>query len=113
MTANAAPAAVPGSTTDPGAGPRRGLPRVLHRAWTLAGVVPFFVYVLLGLGLPTIAIAVGAFQNPDTGKFTLSNIDIATHGIYLHGFIVTTELSLITSVVPGILGLLIGYAIFT
>ncbi|HYB85733.1 MAG TPA: ABC transporter permease subunit [Streptosporangiaceae bacterium] len=113
MTAKAAPAAAPGSTSDPGASPRRGLPSVLHRAWTLAGVVPFFVYVLLGLGLPAIAIAVGAFQNPDTGKFTLSNISIATHGIYLHGFIITAELSLITSIVPGILGLLIGYAIFT
>ena len=86
---------------------------MLHHAWTLAGVVPFFVYVLLGLGLPAIAIAVGAFQNPDTGKFTLSNIDTATHGIYLHGFLITTELSVITSVVPGILGLFIGYAIFT
>ena len=79
----------------------------------MAGVVPFFVYVLLGLGLPAIAIAVGAFQNPDTGKFTLSNISIATHGIYLHGFLITAELSVITSIVPGILGLLIGYAIFT
>ena len=86
---------------------------MLHRAWTLAGVVPFFVYVLLGLGLPAIAIAVGAFQNPDTGKFTLNNINTATHGIYLHGFLITTELSVITSVVPGILGLFIGYAIFT
>src|SRR4249920_1434440 len=85
----------------------------LRRAWTLAGIVPFAVYVLLGLGLPTAAIAVGAFQNPDTGQFTLNNVDIATHGIYLHGFLITTELSLITSVVPGILGLFIGYAIYT
>src|SRR5262249_10215358 len=84
----------------------------LRQARSLAGIVPFAVYVLLGLGIPAVAIAVGAFQNPDTGQFTLSNVDAAIHGIYLHGFIITAELSLITSVVPGILGLRIGYAIF-
>ena len=69
--------------------------------------------MLLGLGLPTAAIAWGAFQNPDTGGFTLHNVDIATHGIYLHGFLITAELALITSVIPGVVGLLIGYAIYT
>ena len=113
MTANAAPAAAPGSVSDPGAGPRRGWATRLRGAWTLAGIVPFTIYVLLGLGLPAAAIAVGAFQNPDTGRFTLNNINIATHGIYLHGFIITAELSVITAVVPGILGLFIGYAIYT
>jgi putative spermidine/putrescine transport system permease protein len=68
---------------------------------------------VLLLGLPAVAIAVGAFKNPDTGAFTLQNVYTATHGIYLHGFLITAELSVITSVVPGILGLLIGYAIYT
>ena len=113
MTAKAVRAAAPGSGTDPGARPRRGLAPAARHTRDLLGIVPFTVYVVLLLGLPTVAIAVGAFQNPDTGKFTLNNINTATHGIYLHGFLITTELSVITSVVPGILGLFIGYAIFT
>jgi len=113
VTAKAAPAAAPGSVSDPGARPRRGWRPALRGARTLAGVVPFFVYILLFLGIPAAAIAVGAFQDPDTGQFTLSNIHTATHGIYLHGFLITTELSVITSVVPGLCGLLIGYAIYT
>ena len=113
MTAKAAPAAAPGSVPDPGAGPRRAWAPALRRARTLAGIVPFGVYVLLLLGLPAVAIAVGAFKNPDTGSFTLHNVNIATHGIYLHGFLITMELSVITSVVPGVFGLLIGYAIYT
>jgi putative spermidine/putrescine transport system permease protein len=113
MTANAAPAAAPGSVSDPGAGPGRAWSPALRRARALLGIVPFAVYVLLFLGLPTLAIAVGAFQNPDTGQFTLSNIHTAVHGIYLHGFLITAELSVITSVVPGIFGFLIGYAIYT
>ena len=113
MTAQAAPAAAPGSRTDPGAAPRRRRPARLRRIVALAGILPFAIYVLLGLGAPAAAIAVGAFQNPDTGAFTMNNVKIATSGIYLHGFLITTELSLITSIVPGIFGFLIGYAIYT
>ena len=86
---------------------------VVRRARELAGVLPFTVYVTAGLGLPMAAIAVGAFQNPTTGAFTLGNIKIATHGIYLHSFAISIELSVFASVVPGIAGFLIGYAIYT
>jgi len=78
----------------------------------VAGGVPFGIYVTLGLLLPMIAVAVGAFQNND-GGFTFSNVSAATHGIYLKGFWQSIILSLLTSVIPGILGLLIAYAIFT
>ena len=37
------------------------------------GIVPFAVFVLLFLILPTMKIVIGAFQNPD-GSFTLENI---------------------------------------
>ncbi|HEY6278648.1 MAG TPA: ABC transporter permease subunit [Streptosporangiaceae bacterium] len=113
MTAQAAPPVAPGSAPDPGATGRRGWPAALRQAATLAGILPFTIYVLLGLGAPAVAIAYGAFQDPTTGRFTLSNIDTATHGIYLHGFLITMELSVITSVVPGVFGFLIGYAIYT
>jgi putative spermidine/putrescine transport system permease protein len=85
---------------------------VLRWLRRVAGVVPFGVYVTLGLILPMIAVAVGAFQT-NSGGFTLSNVHAATHGVYLHGFEQTIILSVITSIVPGILGLLIAYAIFT
>ena len=48
--------------------------------------MPFGVYVTLGLLLPMVAVAIGAFQNRNGGGFTLSNVNAATHGIYLHGF---------------------------
>jgi putative spermidine/putrescine transport system permease protein len=83
----------------------RGLRRI-------AGAVPFGIYMALGLGLPMVAVAVGAFQSP-TGGFTLANVKAATHGVYLHGFAQSIELSVIASVLPGILGLLIAYAIWT
>jgi putative spermidine/putrescine transport system permease protein len=75
-------------------------------------VVPFGVYVTLGLLLPMIAVAVGAFQS-NSGGFTFSNVSAATHGIYLTGFRQSVILSVCTSILPAIFGLLIAYAIFT
>ena len=107
----------PGSQAGPGAGriPRRParLPKPLQAVARLAGILPFTAYVILGLFAPLIAVLIGAFKNPATNGWTFSNIDVATHGAYLHGFEQSLELSVITSILPGIFGLLIAYAIFT
>ena len=78
-----------------------------------AGVVPFGVYMALGLVVPLIAVAIGAFQNPDHGGFTFHNVKIATSGIYRHGFGETIFLAVVSSIVPGVLGLLVAYAIWS
>ena len=78
-----------------------------------AGVVPFGVYMALGLLAPLVAVVIGAFQNADTGGFTFANVKIATHGIYLHGFGQTIFLAVLSSIIPGVLGLLIAYAIWS
>jgi putative spermidine/putrescine transport system permease protein len=118
MAANPELAPAPGIPSDPGAGPR-GLLRsgpvsaALRAGARLLGIVPFSVYVILGLLLPTVAIAVGAFQNADNGNFTFSNLNIAVHGIYLTGFETSIKLSVLAAIIPGIVGFLIAYAIFT
>jgi putative spermidine/putrescine transport system permease protein len=88
------------------------VPGVLRWLRRMAGIVPFGAYVTLGLLLPMVAVAVGAFQS-NSGGFTLGNVRAATHGVYLHGFEQTIILSVITSILPGIFGLLIAYSIFT
>jgi len=83
------------------------------------GVVPFGVYIALGLIAPTIAIAIASFQSSSGGfvksssGFTWSNIHTALHGTYLLGLKTSILLSIATSIFPGIFGLLIAYAIFT
>jgi putative spermidine/putrescine transport system permease protein len=105
------PAADPAEQSpDPGRG---GVAGWLRSASALLGVLPFAVYAGLFLAVPTVAIVVGAFQDPDSGAFTLGNLGVAFHGIYLRGFITSIELSVITSVVPGVLGLIIAYAVQT
>jgi putative spermidine/putrescine transport system permease protein len=96
-----------------GASPRGLLHSAARSGLRLLGIVPFSVYVLLGLLLPTIAITFSAFQDSVTGKFTLSNIDVAIHGVYLTGFKTSLELSVLAAVVPGVLGFMVAYAIHT
>jgi len=81
-----------------------------RRASAWAGVVPFLGYALVFLGIPTIAIAVGAFQGAG-GGFTLANLHQAVHGVYLHGFEYSLELSALASVIPGLAGFLVAYAV--
>src|ERR1700742_1724783 len=78
-----------------------------------AGVVPFGVYMTLGLLVPLIAVAIGAFQNPDNGGFTFAHLKYATHGTYPPGFGQTIFLAVLSSIIPGVLGLLIAYAIWS
>src|ERR1700749_1933471 len=66
-----------------------------------------------GLLVPLIPVAIGAFHKPGTGVFTFANVKYATRGIYLHGFGQTIFLAVLSSVIPGILGLLIAYAIWS
>jgi putative spermidine/putrescine transport system permease protein len=79
----------------------------------VAGIVPFTVYMALGLLIPTVAVAVKAFQNSATGSFTLSNVKAASSGIYFEGFKTDILLSVASAIIPGLIGFLVAYAIFT
>jgi putative spermidine/putrescine transport system permease protein len=106
-----------GSHVGPGvrrfSNPLRSAPKPVREASRYAGIVPFLAYMIIFLIIPLIGIIYGAFQNPDTGAFTWSNVNTAVHGAFLHGYEQALLLSLIASVIPGICGLLIAYAIFT
>jgi len=86
---------------------------IVRGALRWAGVLPFGAYVALGLAGPTIAIAVAAFQDSNTNAATFSNMDAAVHGTYFTGLQNSIELSLVSAIVPGIVGVLVAYAIFT
>lgn len=90
-------------------GPKRNLRRSVL---PILAVAPFFIYTGVGLGVPLIDIIRNAFRS-FSGKFTFSNIDLLYHGIYLKGFENSLLLSLIASIVPGILGVFLAYAIVT
>jgi putative spermidine/putrescine transport system permease protein len=111
--AQIAPATAPGAHAAPGARPGN-LPAAAWRGLRrVAGIIPFAVYVALGLLIPTIAVAIKAFQNSQTGAFTLSNVKAASTGIYFEGFRTDLLLSVASAIIPGLIGFMVAYAIFT
>jgi putative spermidine/putrescine transport system permease protein len=112
VTVSAVAQAPAGDERGGGSAPGRG-GLLLQGLKAASGLLPFTVYAFLFLGLPVIAIVVGAFTDPATGEFTIGNLQIATSGIYLQGYVTSIELSVITAVVPGIIGLIVAYAVQT
>ena len=115
MADTTAPARGPGTPAVPGAAP--GRPRCsapAQPAPRLRGIVPFAVYVMLGLLLPTVAIAVGAFQNSVTGALHAQQHHIASTASTSTGFKTDIQLSdRSPRSSPACSGFLIAYAIHT
>jgi putative spermidine/putrescine transport system permease protein len=107
------PAAAPGAPAAPAARPGRQPAATLRGLRRVAGIVPFAVYMALGLLIPTVAVAIKAFQNSSTGSFTLSNVKAASSGIYFEGFKTDILLSIASAIIPGLIGFMVAYAIFT
>lgn len=68
------------------------------------GLVPFALFAVLFLGLPTLKIVTGAFQTPD-GAFTFDNILALNTDSIRNAYWVSIKLSLLTA----LLGCLIGF----
>jgi putative spermidine/putrescine transport system permease protein len=75
-------------------------------------VTPFIIYSFLGLGVPALAVLYQAFRG-ETGGWTFSNMRLVTHGIFLIGFENSIKLGLLSSLIPGVIGVFVAYAIQT
>ena len=91
-------------------------PRVLSWPHSLAflqnwiGVVPFFVFILVFLVIPSTNIFVGAFQD-QKGNLTLANMGVFLNPYVLKSYSISLQISFITSVLGGLMGFFVAYAI--
>jgi putative spermidine/putrescine transport system permease protein len=75
------------------------------------GVLPFFIFILVFLILPSTNLFVGAFQDQQ-GHYTLANImSILSDADVLRSYAISLKVSIITSVLGGVMGFFIAYAI--
>ena len=82
-------------------------PRV---SWSWLGLVPFFLFSIAFMFLPAAWLVVGSFRN-NAGAATLQNYADLSTGIIPGAFLTTIEVSLVTAVAGGLLGLLLAYAL--
>jgi putative spermidine/putrescine transport system permease protein len=71
--------------------------------------VPFFAYTILFLFLPAGSVLVGAFQAKSSG-YTFENIRTLFRHPYIDAYKTSIEISLVTALIGGVVGLLIAYA---
>ncbi|MGH6762464.1 MAG: ABC transporter permease [Phyllobacterium sp.] len=74
------------------------------------GVVPFFLFALMFLILPTFYLILGAFQNPQ-GEFTLQNVIGLFEPNILSAYWISIRISLASAILGALLGLAISIAI--
>ncbi len=87
--------------------------RLLRRALgPVLAMTPFTAVIAFGLGVPVVAVVYQAFRDPQ-GHFTTENLRLVTEGIYRAGLYNSVKLSVITSILPGVLGVFLAYAIET
>ena len=76
------------------------------------GVLPFFLFALAFLILPSSHLAVGSFQDT-LGTFTLDNYASLGTKVTLAAYEASIEISLVTALVGGLFGLFMAYAVIS
>jgi putative spermidine/putrescine transport system permease protein len=79
----------------------------LSLAWL--GTLPFFAYTITFLFVPAGAVLLGAFQDKNDNA-TIDNVRLLFHHPYIDAYKTSIEISLVTALVGGLVGLLIAYA---
>lgn len=74
------------------------------------GLFPFFAFILAFLVFPSLNLFIGAFQDQQ-GNFTLANINFLANPYSLKSYSISLQVSVITSIVGGIFGFFVAYAI--
>ena len=90
---------------------RRQRSRIPTRAfsWVWLGVVPFFLFALLFLFLPSVSLFIGSFQDAK-GNFTLANITGLFTPSILAAYWITIRISAFTAIGGGLFGFFLAYA---
>jgi len=98
------------SIVQPAAVPvKRGiLERLTKSNWI--GLVPFFVFIFFFLVLPSTNLLMRSFQDMK-GNFTLSNYAVMQNPYVIKAYSISLQVSVITSLVGGIFGFFVAYAI--
>ena len=79
-------------------------------SWAWLGVMPFLLFALLFLILPTTRIVVGAFQNP-AGEFTLDNIANLFKPAILASFWISIRISFASAFLGCVIGFAVAWAV--
>ncbi|MFF7455233.1 ABC transporter permease [Kitasatospora sp. NPDC008115] len=119
LTGGGAGASATATTTPATTAPtprRRPLARLGGASWL--ATVPLLLFFLIGFGLPTVAIVIGAFTTSSdaeggAGQFTFDNLTASVQGGYLTAMLSSLKLSALTALLATLIGLPLAQAVVT
>jgi len=89
--------------------PGKSIPRIDFKKWI--GVIPFFLFAILFILLPSLRLFIGSFTD-ETGRFTFENvIELFTQKYILDSYLLSIRISAVTALGGGIFGFLLAYAV--
>ncbi len=86
--------------------------RKVHRriSWDWIGMMPFAIFALLFLLIPTGHLVIGAFQDKD-GAFTFENILNLNQPFLLASYWISVKISAVSAILGGLVGFMLTWAI--
>jgi putative spermidine/putrescine transport system permease protein len=96
---------------DRGAPPARPVRSIRPGAWSWSGLLPFFVFGGMFLGLPLAFLAFGSIADNKTGAPTIDNYAALSTPLVVNAFRNSIEISLVTAIVGGVFGFLLAAAV--
>ena len=72
--------------------------------------MPFFAYTMLFLCLTEGSVLIGAFQKSKGKGYTVENLRVLFNHPYIDAYKTSIEISLVTAVIGGFVGLMVAYA---
>ena len=80
-------------------------------SWDWLGLVPFFLFAIAFLFLPSASIFINSFKGPE-GQFTFQNlVDVVTHKDLVSAYRASLSISAITALGGALFGFLLAYAV--
>jgi len=90
--------------------PRLARQRPVAARWAWLGVLPFFVFAVAFLLLPSTSLFIGSFQDAQ-GRFTLDNVLSLSQPNIRNAYWLSIQVSAVTAIGGGIFGFLLAYAV--
>ena len=78
--------------------------------WTYLGVLPFFAFVVMFIGLPASFLVVGSFVVQETGGLGIDNYAGLTDAYFVAAFTNSIQVSLASAIIGGLFGFLLAAA---
>lgn len=75
-----------------------------------SGLIPFFIFTIIFIGLPTSSVVVNAFRG-NSGEWTFENLRVAFGDIYFTSLIGSLQLGFTSALTGSVIGIAISYAV--